>query len=44
VEGGKGKAVAVEMGMGELFVQHGCAFESICTVTEELGEVQKDHV
>jgi len=39
-QGGKGKGITLEMRMGEYSVRHRYAFESICTLIEELSEVQ----
>jgi len=36
---GKGKDVAVDLGMGEMSIRHRCAFESICALTNDLVEI-----
>jgi len=43
-EGGKGKAIGVDMGLGEISIRHRCAFESICALTKEFVEIQKDAI
>ena len=44
VEGGKGKTVAVDFGIGEMSIWHRCPFESICALTNDLVEVQQDAI
>ena len=43
-EGRKGKDVVVDMDLGEVSIQHRCAFDSNCSLTEDLGEIQKEAI
>jgi len=44
VDVGKVKGSEVEVSMGEYVVRHRCAFDSICTLVDELSEEQREAI